>query len=181
MNRIVYFGDSITWGFEQLNNHDNVVNLGISGNKTTDLIGRFSDVIKEQPDIIFVMIGTNDFLVKHEYWGDKIIIDIEATYHALLSLIRDNLPNAKVYLISIPPIRVDDEKYDSFRWNLDIDYMNTFIQHEALSFGFKYLNLADKLKDTDQELKPEYTTDGVHFSTLGYRVYYDFIKSYLNK
>lgn len=174
---IVFFGDSITEQFETLKNHKDVWNLGRSGDKTIDLIGRFVTVTRIQPETMFVMIGTNDYLVEQKVWQDYIQIDYGVMMDALFTLFHDNLPKTKIYVISIPPVRWP--KLDIFTSNNDIDKRNTLLQTKVRQNGFTYLDLASLLKDDDNAMKETYTTDGVHFSEAGYEVFYNLVKPYM--
>ena len=61
-HRIVFFGDSITesWRDPELFSGD-VVNRGISGQTTAQMIGRFrQDVIALGPRVVHILAGTND-------------------------------------------------------------------------------------------------------------------------
>ncbi|RYX85537.1 hypothetical protein EON83_06130 [bacterium] len=76
VRRIVCAGDSITQGGDGPNGYVGllrnylsrvspgqfrVINAGISGNKTTDLIARYDrDVLKNNPDLVTINIGVND-------------------------------------------------------------------------------------------------------------------------
>jgi len=40
-----------------------VINSGIKGNTTTDILGRLKkDVLDKKPDLVILMVGTNDML-----------------------------------------------------------------------------------------------------------------------
>ena len=54
-------GDSITAGFKLLNNYSHIVNIGVGGNKTTESIPLVKELRLQQPDIVVLMIGINDF------------------------------------------------------------------------------------------------------------------------
>ncbi len=68
--RIVFLGDSLTWGgyggnfvasvAERLPNHT-IINAGEGGDTVVNLLRRLDDVLEQhQPDAIFVMVGGND-------------------------------------------------------------------------------------------------------------------------
>ena len=72
--KIVCLGDSLTYGFgvSRSNSWTNIVNKetrleivnkGINGDTTSGMLARFNeDVVKNSPDIVFIMGGTNDFI-----------------------------------------------------------------------------------------------------------------------
>jgi len=175
--KIAFFGDSITQNFKLLDNHENVVNLGRSGDKITDLICRFFSLMDELPDRIFLMIGVNDFLVSKGYWQKKLNIDIVSLYMALLALLRDNIPHKDIYLLSILPINI--ASVDNYLWNHEIDVYNLFFEGQAKRLGYKYLDLAKHFKDEQNNMNIAYSGDGVHLTEAGYQLYYDLIKELL--
>ena len=77
-----------------------VINTGISGNKVTDLAGRWkTDVLDHDPDVVSVMIGIND--VWHGLGGNAGGVPIEKfveTYHVILRQLHGAAPKAKLVL-----------------------------------------------------------------------------------
>lgn len=68
--RIVFLGDSLTWGgyggnfvqvvADQLPDHE-IINAGMGGDTVVNLLRRLDDVLeKHEPDAMFVMVGGND-------------------------------------------------------------------------------------------------------------------------
>ncbi|MEO8607522.1 MAG: SGNH/GDSL hydrolase family protein [Chloroflexota bacterium] len=67
--KIVFLGDSLTWGgyggnfvaeLAKLLPQHEIVNAGIGGNTVLNLLNRVDDVLADEPDGIFVMVGGND-------------------------------------------------------------------------------------------------------------------------
>ncbi len=177
MNKVVFFGDSITASFQQLQSHSNVINMGISGDKIHNLIGRIEEIISLKPDRLFILIGVNDLLNEKEFWGSYIKVDFKVVYYALTKLIKDNLPNTEVFLQSILPISINHKDVELY--NKIIRQMNTTIQGYAEVFGWTYLDLYSKFQTKDNLMNPIYTTDGVHLSIKGYNLFYQLIHKYL--
>lgn len=70
---IVAFGDSLIYGYGSTSGHDFVsllstriglpiVNLGVSGNTTTMGLARIQDVLDQNPRLVIVLLGGNDYL-----------------------------------------------------------------------------------------------------------------------
>ncbi|MCA9915502.1 MAG: SGNH/GDSL hydrolase family protein [Anaerolineae bacterium] len=67
--KITFLGDSLTWGgyggnfveevAKRLLNHE-IINSGHGGNTVVNLLRRLDDVLSQEPDAIFVMVGGND-------------------------------------------------------------------------------------------------------------------------
>ncbi|HEY9087622.1 MAG TPA: SGNH/GDSL hydrolase family protein [Anaerolineaceae bacterium] len=85
MKTVVCFGDSITRALlvsasyiepleERLGDHFHFVNLGVNNDLTHNLLVRMDDLVKEEPDIVFVLIGTNDVTFSTSVWGGLYVI-----------------------------------------------------------------------------------------------------------
>lgn len=72
---VVAFGDSLVYGVGSTQGEDfvsvlesisgeRIVNLGVSGNTTEDGLKRIDEVFKENPKVVMVLLGGNDFLRK---------------------------------------------------------------------------------------------------------------------
>ena len=142
MKTIILFGDSITdmghWRdadthafsfgvgyplflkekFERNNFDINLLNRGCSGDSTTNLLERINkDVIKNNPDIVTILIGTND--VWHQFEGDEThhgnsIEQYENNYREIIKIIKTKLPKAKILMFGsffIPLKQTDREKF----------------------------------------------------------------------
>lgn len=67
--RIMFLGDSLTWGgyggsfvahvADLLPQHE-IINAGVGGNTVLNLLDRLDDALEQAPDGIFVMVGGND-------------------------------------------------------------------------------------------------------------------------
>ena len=119
---IVCCGDSITHGrigydwFSDLHKKDRsriYINAGINGDLAWNLYTRIEDIISCNPDIITILIGTNDAMgSQSEEMGEDYIkrkglpripsIDwYEENYELIINSLSDKT-NAKIYLITLP-------------------------------------------------------------------------------
>ena len=75
------------------------VNLGISGNRTSDLLARLSsDLVDIQPDLIVLMIGVNDVWHSQGYAKEITPEDTERNLRGILTAIREKT-SAKLLMI----------------------------------------------------------------------------------
>lgn len=178
---IVFLGDSITdyYDLDKYYSNYNVVNSGIAGNTTRDILGDMKNrVYKYNPSKVFLLIGTND--INSKIPEEETIKNIKS----IISGIRKNRPNAKIYVESIYPINdTDDNKINkklvSIRNNEIIKKYNKKIKKYCDNNSITYINMYDELKDTNDNLKLEYTKEGLHISDSGYVVITKEIKKYL--
>lgn len=170
----MFLGDSITEGFQELNNHNNIVNLGVSGNRTLEVMERLDAVYTEKPSKLFLMIGINDYMNNQEIWFNDLPIDINRIYEYLLNQLIVNLKNTEIILFSILPVAsgmfFEQEKAKVF--NKEIDELNEYIFNLTEKYNLKYIDLNNSFKDSSNNMKNEYTIDGIHLTKEGYKLFY---------
>ncbi len=135
------------------------VNLGISGNRTEDLVARMqSDFIEIQPDIVSIMIGIND--VWHHYAFSCTYTSDEAfeqNYTTLLEEIKQKT-NAKIMIIQPYLMDVPDKQ------QLQAEFVEKQAIVKALAdkYADVYLPMHDIFQADEAEDKTVYAADGVH-------------------
>ncbi len=187
--RIIMLGNSITAECEwaELLENPNVLNRGVIGDGTTDILNRLDDVIALKPKKIFLLIGVNDLLYLP-------LSTITKNYEKIVNRLLLESPNTQLYLESVLPI------HNSFRRNdmknEDIDILNKNIEQIAQKRSLTYINLNEKFKSilvtasgelssrdtkqTEEGLNPEYSIDGIHLNGKGYLLFKDIISPYIN-
>lgn len=178
---IVFFGDSITEGYNVKEFFDEyrVVNSGISGNITKNLIDRIeTDLYDYNPSKVIILIGTND--IRANISDEEIIDNIKE----IINSIRKNRKNAEIYIQSIYPINRDiDKEYwkdvNSEYNNKHIIKLNKLIKNLCKEEKINYINVYSKLIDDNGNLKSAYTKEGLHLNDLGYYKVTNVLKEYL--
>ena len=85
--------------------------------------------------------------------------------------IKENRPKAEIYLESIYPVNHDIRRNNAGnRKNSDIKEINEKLEDYCEDNDITYIDMYDLLKDDDDNLKEEYTKDGLHLSDKGYEV-----------
>ena len=124
MKKLLFFGDSITdmcrqrtsnglpyeLGFghvfiitaelkTKFPNQYQIVNSGISGNRSVDLFDRYEeDVIKEKPDVLTILIGVND--VWHALIGNGVSLKkYKEVCSSMIKDIKAKLPNITIIVL----------------------------------------------------------------------------------
>jgi lysophospholipase L1-like esterase len=181
MKKIVFLGDSITANFQQLKFHNNVLNYGVSGDRTIDVIERLRAVKDEDPDQLVLMIGINDVLTNHKIWFTDLPISIKTTYEFIVKYLVSNLNTNQIILCSILPISsiITIPRSEENLINEDIDQMNQFIKQLAIKHHLTYIDLNQHFKD-ENKMKRSLTSDGVHLTDEGYELFYQKILIFLN-
>ncbi len=173
---IVFVGDSLTdygeWA-ETLNN-SKIRNRGISGDTTEGVLYRINEIIENNPRKIFIMIGTND--LRHTNKSRDLIVN---NYRKILEVFQTRTPNTKVYVLSLLPVNnvIYNNKWD----NQEIIDTNYKLQQLAQNFSYQYLDLHSYFADRDNQLKTQYTYDGLHVNGRGYLLWSKAIAPYVNQ
>ena len=135
------------------------VNLGISGNRTEDLVARMqSDFIEIQPDIVSIMIGIND--VWHHYSFSGIYTSNEAfeqNYTTLLEEIKQKT-NAKIMIIQPFLIDVPDKQ----QLKGELAEKQEIVKALADKYADVYLPMHEIFLADEAQDKTVYAADGVH-------------------
>lgn len=180
-DNFLFLGDSITDFYPLEEYYDNlpVVNSGVSGNKTADILNNIKErVYQYNPTKIFLLIGTNDLDST-----DEDIVDITFdNIKEIVSEIRENRSKASIYVESIYPVNSTIENNTvNNRTNEKIKSLNKKLSNYCNGENCKYINLYDDLINEEGNLKSDYTEDGLHLNSLGYVVITRELLPYLNE
>ena len=155
--RIVFAGDSITasGNWADVIDFAEVENFAVPGGSTDGLLAAIPQIVFSQPDLISVLIGTNDF-------GNPEInregADVGARVIAIIDELKAKLPNAKIILHSILPrgieasgvdLRprvIEANRYIKAQMPSDIEFVDLwpiFVAPDGLSLADKYV-MADE-------------------------------------
>ncbi|MBQ6820560.1 MAG: GDSL family lipase [Clostridium sp.] len=183
-NNFIFIGDSLTFGYGVPKNKNwielfknyilssnidiSVINKGINGNTTTDMLNRFTeDVIMFNPNKIFIMGGSNDLLSNRPI--SSIISNIEL-------MIIESLSKTKEIIIGIPPRIIKEDAYKLFMPSLTYDYCESNLpnlRNDLINlckkYSIKYIDFYDlTLKAASNEI----FIDGIHLNPRGQRLFF---------
>lgn len=175
--KIVFLGDSLT-DFFPVNDFFpdvEIYNRGIAGDNTSDVMRRLDGITELKPQKLFLLIGINDFhrrKIRPEEMVERIMKIVEAL---------SDIPN--IYIISWYPL---NKTFLRFTWvfrnkanNAIIRKINRLLEEKANALGYPFINVYDELIDENDNLKREYTLDGIHLSTKGYEQVVRKLKPYI--
>lgn len=180
-DNFLFLGDSITELYPLEEYYDNlpVVNSGIAGNKTTDILSDMKTrVYQYNPTKVFLLIGTNDLNST-----DKDIVDVTFdNIKEIITEIKENRSDATIYVESVYPVNsVIENNVVTNRTNKKVKELNKKLSNYCDEESCEYINLYDDLIDEEGNLKTEYTEDGLHLNSLGYVVITRELLPYLNE
>jgi len=177
MNTIVFAGDSITDcerrtdpaglgdGYVRriaahLDGAFRVVNVGISGNSSGDLRGRWeTDVLAERPALVSILVGVNDTWRRYDSGAVTTVEAFESNYRALLD------PLAGVPLVLIEPFLLPINE-EQVTWREDLDPKLAVVRALAAEYGAILVPADTALADAGSPA--EMAPDGVHPSDRGH-------------
>lgn len=166
---IVFFGDSITeiYPLEDIYDNYQIINSGISGYKTTDLLEKMDKMLYQyNPTKVILLIGTNDIMKDVSEEKQEETVD---NIKKIVNEIKKNRPMAKLYVESLYPVNRNMKKdMVAERTNEAIQNINKNIKSFCNKEKISYINMYDELTDSDGNFDEKYTYDGLHPSTLGF-------------
>lgn len=181
---IVFLGDSIfaMYDVNEYFKDNKVINSGISGHKTTDVLKDMQyRVYRYNPSVVFMMIGTNDVLDSNLTNEDTV-----ENIGKIVDEIKTNRPYAVINVISIFPVnRSSNDKIKlsmvGERSNEDIKKMNDEIEKMCKEKKVTYIDMYSLLADEEDNLSIDYTVEGLHINDEGYEVITEELMKYIEK
>ena len=156
---IVMLGNSLTdqADWRELLDRPDVVNRGISGEASTEVLARLPGLLERKPGLICLMVGVNDLLYRNRHPAE-----VAKTIEQIM--LRSNQAGTPVLLMSVLPVQFDIEA------NAQIEKLNALLAALARQHRARYLNLYP-LYLTGKRLNPAYTFDGLHLTAAGYALW----------
>ena len=208
--KVVFLGDSITQnavinsekfkGFisllgENVDQNIELIGKGIGGDKVSDLLTRYrDDVIKLNPDMVFIYIGINDVWHKYDYGTGT---DIDLYENGLRQIITDLNENGVEVILCTPTVIGENKGeftlVNQFKdietmeiMNNDLDDYSDIIRKLSREFDTKLLDLRKIFMQYISENNPEnkskgvLTSDGVHLNNIGSKLIADEMIKFIN-
>jgi lysophospholipase L1-like esterase len=168
----ILLGDSISLWFpaQLLPPKRTWLNQGISGETSAGLLERLALIDRTQPEVIFVLIGINDLIRGGK---DETIL---ANQQLIIRYLRQVHPQTKIVMQSILPHGLDKVTWEGRDRllaipNTRILALNEQIKAIAKAEGGVYLDLYPLFADNNGNLNPEFSSDGLHLSSQGYKIW----------
>lgn len=181
---IVFLGDSITERYnleEYYGKKINVVNSGVGGNTTDDIISNMTKRLYQyNPTKVFLLVGINNIIQGQD--TDDIYSDIVK----IINEIKQKRKNINIYVESIYPTNeTNDEKifgeYVNSGFNEKIKIINYKLKRYCKKNNITYIDVYSKLIDSNEQLNISFTLDGIHLNQKGYEVVTNTLSSYIKK
>lgn len=154
----VFLGNSITnfgmWD-EFFGSNGTVVNRGISGNLSGEVLEHIDLVVAGKPKRLFLMIGINDFQNR-----DVVVPNIKR----IIELFQRESPATEVYIQSLLPCNRSE------RLGM-VEPINAELEALCSEMGVTYIDVYSKIaaSGTNPGIASQYTNDNLHVTAAGYR------------
>ena len=159
-NSIVFVGNSITnlhdW-WEAFGSQSNILNRGVSGTFSDELLANLENIIAGHPAKIFFMIGTNDIGM----YGNK-TAKIAANVREIVARVQKESPRTQIYLQSVLPSEVGKRTLQAER------EVNDSLKKICTDCNITYVDLWDLLKDIPTCNPEGLSNDGLHLTAKAY-------------
>lgn len=194
--KIIFFGDSITEmgvkpnGYislmkNQLNPADyELLGAGIGGNKVYDLYLRLEDdVLKKQPDWVFIYVGINDVWHKTDFGTGTDLDKFEKFYKAIIAKIQA----AGAKTVCVTPTFIGEKWDASNPQDGDLNQYSKVIRKIASDTESGLIDLRQVFLDYSREHNPDnrekdiLTYDRVHLNDTGNQLVADQFLKFLQK
>lgn len=155
---IVMLGDSIIGrgDWKKLLERKDLVNLGLDGDTTTEILGRISRAIELKPNILFLMVGVNDLC-------SSIHLDeVFENYTKILQQFKDKDIRVVVQAIFLTQMPAVNKKVRIF---------NPMLEKYCKEENIDFLNLNKAFSNKEGLLREDLTTDGLHLGLKAYNVW----------
>lgn len=124
----------------------------------------------QQPKAVYLLLGTNVLGTDSDYTS------FLTYYRLMLDMISQALPNTKIYVQSITPVRPEVSKKSPGLYKERLCEINDALSAIALEKGCTFLNLWETLADENGDLIEEYAQpDGYHLLPAGYDAWVDYL------
>lgn len=151
-----------------------IINKGISGNRTVDLYARIQkDVWEEKPDVLNILIGINDLWHQITAQNGVKIARFEKVYRSMIEETLEILPNVKIILCE-PFVLKGEATENEFEKYQEVREYAKIVKKLAEEYNLFYLPLQELLDKKSEEYAPEcWLWDGVHPTRAGAKIIAD--------
>lgn len=170
---VVFFGDSITEQCDIDTYYPTFpikYNCGISGATSQQLLTVVDEgVIKYNPKVVVLLVGANDLGIRLKDSPRNIALNVKM----IIDIIRGNLPETKILLVSTLPCVEHLKGYQiegGIRNNVLLEMIFMMYQELIRDKKTSFLNVYEEFVDENKEGVLEYYVDGLHLSDTGYQL-----------
>lgn len=174
---VVMVGDGLTeyaGDWNKLLQWRHIRNRGIAGDRIKGVASRLHSILQGKPKALFLMAGTNDILEK------ETLPTVLHDYIDLINLVRKTSPETKLYVQSLLPVNETFSNEKLSGMTNTIASFNVQLRHYCERYHVGYINIFKRfVRHGTNEMRRELTSDGLHLTPFGYKVWAFELKKYL--
>jgi len=147
-----------------------VLNRGLSGNRTRDLLGRWNeDCLDLQPGFLSLFIGINNTWRRYDNNDPTPAEVFEAELNELLTLAFQSGELQPAHTVLLEPFLLDSPAGSKSGWMDDLAPKQDIVRNAAKSFGTRFIPLQNIFTDACQRAPAaHWAPDGVHPTPAGH-------------
>ena len=171
-SRVVFFGDSITegWNLEEHFPGKPYINRGICAQTTPQMLVRFRpDVIALGAGVAVILAGTNDI---GGNTGPMSLEEIAANLASMADIAKAHGVRA-VFSSLLPPAHKETpgSRFNLLKHPLDtVLSLNAWLQSYCAAGGLEFIDYFRAMSGPNGLVRPELSEDGLHPTALGYQI-----------
>lgn len=152
--------------------HPVFINRGISGNKVSDLLGRWkTDCLDLNPDVVSILVGINDVDYAAQSGDASLLVNVETNYRALLQQLREQKPDVVLVLCLPFILPVGRVKEKEGVYELHVARVQDVVQKLALEFGTLLVDFQQVMTKACERAPADYWIwDGIHPTVAGHEL-----------
>lgn len=145
------------------------INITADDNKTIETVHGFETIAAANPKKVYITLGTNALMNQSNE-------DLLADYHTFIDTLRTYVPQALIYVTSIPPTAAFKSAAEP-RLEINRIYeVNRQIAKMCNEKGLAFINLYEVLKSGSGYLREDISySDGIHLTPTGYVEWADYL------
>ncbi|MGN0406855.1 MAG: GDSL-type esterase/lipase family protein [Bacteroides sp.] len=160
----IFIGDSIVSGisyYKYLGNDRVVADTNLTASKALDKV---SQIAAGNPDKVYIMLGLNDL-----NYNSKTVDSIAQDFTNLIAQIKQTVPTAKIYLVSVTPItKACESKSNIYIKMSNVEALNTKLKEVSSSQGVYFADINSALQDSSGYLNSSVTGNGYNLKSEYY-------------
>lgn len=165
----VFIGDSLTASWPLSSFRSGIINAGVSGNTTAQMLSRFTtDVLSHSPDVVHILGGTNDVALSDATNAPSISNIVSMAAAAKTA-------GAEVVICSLPPVSYEDKPAIENLCGIDLLRgrllnFNYDLKKLAAANGYMFCDYYSSFLLSDGTQNKSLFVDPTHLTTNGYDV-----------
>lgn len=163
-SKSVFIGDTIVSGMEYykyLGSDKIIADTNLTASKAADKV---SQLASSNPEKVYIMLGLNDL-----NYNSKTVDSIAQDFASLITQIKQTVPAAKIYLVSVTPItKACESKSNIYITMSNVEALNTKLKEVAATSGVTFTDINSAFQDSSGYLNSAVTGNGYNLKNEYY-------------